>query len=62
MRGGDRLGVLGQLGHVQEHVAQAGYWIGHPNAKLWMTPWGMGLADGFGLLDPGPGRLRASCR
>lgn len=46
------LGVLGQLGHVQEHVAQAGYWLGHPNAKPWMTPWGMGLANGFGQLDP----------
>src|SRR5439155_12356522 len=44
------LGVLGQLGHVQEHVAQAGYWVGHPNDKPWMTPWGSGLAEGLGQL------------
>lgn len=45
------LGVLGQIGHLQEHVAQAGYWVAHPNAKPWMTPWGTGLADGFGQVD-----------
>lgn len=42
------LGVLGQIGHLQEHVAQAGYWIGHSNAPAWMTPWGTALAVGFG--------------
>ncbi|MEV0005831.1 DUF6008 family protein [Micromonospora sp. NPDC050980] len=46
------LGVLGQIGHVQEHIAQAGYWVAHPNAKPWMTPWGDGLANGFGQVDP----------
>lgn len=45
------LGILGQLGHFQEHVAQAGYWVAHPNAPGWMTPWGTGLADGFGQID-----------
>jgi hypothetical protein len=45
------IGVVGQLGHLQEHLAQAGYWIGHPNAKPWMTPWGTGLAKGFGQVD-----------
>jgi hypothetical protein len=45
------LGVVGQLGHVQEHFAQTGYWVLHPNAKPWMTPWGTGLADGFGQVD-----------
>jgi hypothetical protein len=45
------LGVLGQIGHLQEHVAQVGYWVAHPNAKPWMTPWGTGLANGFGLVD-----------
>lgn len=46
------LGVLGQLGHLQEHVAQVGYWVGHPNATAgWMTPWGTGLAMGFGMVD-----------
>jgi hypothetical protein len=44
------LGVLGQIGHLQEHVAQAAYWIGHPNSPAWMTPWGTGLAKGFGGL------------
>lgn len=45
------IGVVGQIGHLQEHVAQAGYWVGHPNAKPWMTPWGTGLAKGFGQVD-----------
>lgn len=46
------LGVLGQLGHVQEHVAQAGYWLGHPNSPAWMTPWGSGLAAGLQQVLP----------
>jgi hypothetical protein len=46
------LGVVGQLGHVQEHFAQVGYWVLHPDAKPWMTPWGTGLANGFGIVDP----------
>jgi hypothetical protein len=45
------LGVLGQIGHIQEHVAQAGYWALHPNDKPWMTPWGTGLANGMGQVD-----------
>lgn len=45
------LGVIGQIGHIQEHVAQTGYWVLHPNAQPWMTPWGTGLADGFGQVD-----------
>jgi IS5 family transposase len=45
-------GVVGQIGHIQEHIAQAGYWVVHPNAKPWMTPWGDGLAAGFGQVDP----------
>lgn len=45
------LGIVGQLGHFQEHIAQAGYWVDNSNAPPWMTPWGAGLADGFGLLD-----------
>ncbi|WP_244231342.1 DUF6008 family protein [Saccharomonospora piscinae] len=46
------LGMLGQLGHVQEHFAQVGYWVAHPNEKAWMTPLGTGLADGFGQVAP----------
>ncbi|WP_245975551.1 DUF6008 family protein [Amycolatopsis palatopharyngis] len=45
------LGVVGQLGHLQEHIAQVGYWVVNPNAPAWMTPWGTGLADGFGQID-----------
>ena len=46
------VGVVGQIGHLQEHVAQVGYWLGHPNAtSAWMTPWGVGLAKGFGQID-----------
>lgn len=46
------LGVIGQIGHFQEHVAQAGYWVAHPYSPPWMTPWGDGLARGFGRVDP----------
>jgi hypothetical protein len=46
------LGVIGQLGHVQEHVAQAGIWVAHPDSPPGMTPWGDGLAEGFGRVDP----------
>ncbi|MBM9504375.1 DUF6008 family protein [Actinacidiphila acididurans] len=45
------IGIVGQIGHLQEHVAQAGYWIRHPNDPAWMTPWGSGLAKGFGQVD-----------
>lgn len=45
------VGLIGQVGHLQEHVAQAAYWIRHPNSKPWMTPWGDGLARGFGQVD-----------
>ncbi|MEC3994849.1 DUF6008 family protein [Actinacidiphila sp. DG2A-62] len=45
------IGVIGQIGHLQEHVAQAGYWIGHPNDPAWMTPWGTGLANGYNVVD-----------
>jgi hypothetical protein len=45
------IGIVGQIGHLQEHIAQAGYWIQHPNAKAWMTPWGNGLARGYGQVD-----------
>jgi hypothetical protein len=45
------IGVVGQLGHLQEHVAQVGYWVQHPNSPGWMTPWGTGLARGFGRVD-----------
>jgi hypothetical protein len=46
------IGVIGQIGHLQEHVAQAGYWVGHPEAASWMTPWGTSLAMGFQMADP----------
>jgi hypothetical protein len=45
------IGIVGQIGHLQEHVAQAAYWIAHPNAKPWMTPWGDSLARGFGQIN-----------
>ncbi|SNR65323.1 hypothetical protein SAMN06265360_11375 [Haloechinothrix alba] len=46
------LGVLGQLGHVQEHIAQVAYWTAHPNSPAWMTPWGDGLAAALGRVNP----------
>jgi hypothetical protein len=45
------VGLVGQIGHVQEHVAQVGYWVQHPNSPGWMTPWGTGLSHGFGQVD-----------
>lgn len=45
------VGVVGQIGHLQEHVAQVGYWLGHPNSPAWMTPWGTGLAKGYQQID-----------
>ncbi|MEU2282469.1 DUF6008 family protein [Streptomyces sp. NPDC013178] len=45
------LGVVGQIGHFQEHVAQAGYWIAHPYSPAWMTPWADSLARGMGQID-----------
>ena len=45
------LGVVGQIGHFQEHIAQAGYWVAHPNSQPWMTPWATWLANGFGRAD-----------
>lgn len=46
------IGVVGQLGHVQEHIFQVGYWLGHPNSPAWMTPWGTGLANGLQMILP----------
>jgi hypothetical protein len=45
------IGLVGQVGHLQEHIAQAAYWIDNPNSKPWMTPWGTGLAKGFGQIN-----------
>jgi hypothetical protein len=45
------IGVIGQIGHLTEHVAQVGYWFQHPNSPAWMTPWGTALARGFGRVD-----------
>ncbi len=46
------LGVVGQLGHFQEHVSQAGYWVANPYSPAWMTPWATSLARGMGQVDP----------
>jgi hypothetical protein len=45
------IGLVGQIGHVQEHVAQAGYWIANPESKPWMTVWGTSLAEGYGQIS-----------
>lgn len=45
------LGVIGQVGHLQEHVVQAAYWIVHPMEAAWMTPWANSLARGMGQVD-----------
>ncbi|WP_016828660.1 DUF6008 family protein [Streptomyces viridosporus] len=46
------LGVIGQIGHFQEHAFQAGYWVAHPYSPAWMTPWANSLARGMGQVDP----------
>ncbi|MFD7703149.1 DUF6008 family protein [Streptomyces caelestis] len=46
------LGVIGQIGHFQEHVTQAGYWVVNPYSPAWMTPWANSLARGMGQVDP----------
>jgi hypothetical protein len=45
------LGVIGQIGHIQEHFAQGAHWAMDPNGKPWMTPWATGLASGLGQID-----------
>jgi hypothetical protein len=45
------IGVVGQLAHVQEHVAQVGIWVAHPNSPPGMTPWGDALARGLGQVS-----------
>ncbi|MFC8372059.1 DUF6008 family protein [Streptomyces sp. NPDC057239] len=45
------LGVVGQIGHFQEHVAQAIYWIANPYSPAWMTPWANSFAQGMGQVD-----------
>jgi hypothetical protein len=45
------IGIIGQIGHLTEHVAQVGYWLQHPNSPAWMTPWGNALARGMGQVD-----------
>lgn len=47
------VGVVGQVGHFQEHVTQAGYWIARPYALAWMTPWADSSARGMGQVDAG---------
>ncbi|MFJ5711687.1 DUF6008 family protein [Streptomyces sp. NPDC093105] len=46
------LGVIGQIGHFQEHVVQAGYWVANPYSAAWMTPWANSIARGMGQIDP----------
>ncbi|GHJ96549.1 hypothetical protein SNE510_60680 [Streptomyces sp. NE5-10] len=46
------LGVVGQIGHFQEHVVQAGYWVANPYSAAWMTPWANSIARGMGQVDP----------
>jgi hypothetical protein len=45
------VGLAVQLAHLSEHIAQIGYWLGHPNSPGWMTPWGSGVATGLGQID-----------
>ncbi|MFR9799164.1 DUF6008 family protein [Streptomyces sp. MS06] len=45
------LGIVGQIGHIQEHFAQAGYWVANSQSPPWMTPWGDGLARGMDQVD-----------
>jgi len=47
--------VAFQVLHFVEHLAQLGYWIGHPTQAPWMTPWAMSAAHGLADLGgPSP--------
>ena len=37
--------VAFQLLHFAEHVLQAGYWVLHPAAEPWLTPWAVAARD-----------------
>ena len=42
------LGVAGlafQVGHFGEHLAQFGYWVLHPTATPWLSPWAIASRD-----------------
>ncbi len=49
-------GLAFQVAHFLEHMLQAGYWIIHPTAPPWLTPW---AAEGRDILanggNPGTG-------
>lgn len=45
------VGVIGQIGHFQEHVTQAAYWVANPYSPAWMTPWADSFARGMGQVD-----------
>ena len=49
-------GAVFQLAHAFEHFAQLGYWILHPSAQPWMTPWATVIAGGLGRVG-GPASL-----
>src|SRR5438552_12806869 len=39
--------VVFQLVHFGEHVAQAGYWLGHRGSPPYLTPWAAAARGGF---------------
>ncbi len=46
------IGLFGQVGHLQEHLVQVGFWVAHPESPGWMSPWAAGAAHVFGRIDP----------
>lgn len=46
-------GVVFQLAHFGEHVAQTGYWVTHRSEPPWVTPWARTLIDSYRSWAPG---------
>jgi hypothetical protein len=46
-------GIGFQIFHVVEHVAQVVYWVVHPTALPWLTPWAVIGADALAELTDG---------
>ncbi|HEX4705327.1 MAG TPA: DUF6008 family protein, partial [Pseudonocardiaceae bacterium] len=44
-------GVVGQIAHLWEHIAQVIFWVKHPSAPSGMSPWGMALSMGYGQMN-----------
>lgn len=42
-------GMAFQMVHVLEHLLQVGYWVAHPAAPAWLTPWAAAARDALAV-------------